>query len=640
MEIMIKKLLKQVVSSHLEIDSNIESIIDNSVEIPPTFEFGERSSNIAFKLAKILKKSPMKIAEELSVEINDILNKQKKKSLIVKTASVKGYTNFFINFNLFFNRLYTQIKKEGVKYGENSDGKGKKIVVEHTSINPVKPLHIGNLRNAILGDCIARIYKRNGWEVEVQNLIDDFGRQVATLIWGILNGHNLQVVREINEKYDVWLGKVYSHCNSLLAEKDLWNEVDKVMIDMRHDPNMYRFMRNVCQACVDSNLETTWRYGVTYNYLVWESDISRSGIWEETLRLLEKNPSFHWEKEGPNTGCFVANLGELDEFKDKKNPIKVFIRSNGIPTYVAHDVALQLWKFGLAKANLTSRSIVKQRNEAEEVRDLWTSTDYSVSGESKKIFGKSDRVCNVIGMEQNYEQEIVRYSLKLLSLNDEFDNSFHMSYKHVSAPHARFSGRTGNWLKERAWADAVFEDTYAAAFKAISKKRPDLEENPIKRDLIVSSITIAAIRYWLTKFSTETEIKFRIEDATSLEGDTGPFLMYSSVRASKILAKLPKIKALSKSGKYEITQYEKNLILHLYRCPETIRNAAVSLQPLIIAKYAYDLASSFNRFYETSRVINAGSVKLKQFRVALVQIFSITIQNLLQILGIPIVDEM
>ncbi|PWI48764.1 arginine--tRNA ligase [Candidatus Heimdallarchaeota archaeon B3_Heim] len=637
MEKTIKRVLKQVIKPHIAIDSNIEHLIENSIEIPPTFEFGERSTNIAFKLASFLKKSPMKIAEELSGEINSIVD---EKSLIVKTTSVKGYINFFINFTPFFNSLYSQIKKEGVNYGENQRGNGKKIIVEHTSINPVKPLHIGNLRNAVLGDCIARLYKRNGWEVEIQNLIDDFGRQVATLIWGILNGHHLGVIREINEKYDVWLGKVYSHCNNILAEQDSWNEVDKIMIDMRHDPHMYRFMRNICQACVDSNLETAWRYGITYDYLVWESDISRSGVWEETLRLLEKNSSFRWEKEGPNAGCFIANLGELAEFQDKKNPDKVFIRSNGIPTYVAHDVALQLWKFGIVKANLTSRSVVKQKNEAEETRDLWTSTDFHVSGEAEKSFGKPDRVCNVIGMEQNYEQEIVRYTLKLLSLKKEFVNSFHMSYKHVSAPHARFSGRSGNWLEERAWADAVFEDTYAAAFKAISKKRLDLEDDPIKRNLIVNSITAAAIRYWLIKFSTETEIKFRIEDATSLEGDTGPFLMYSSVRATKILAKLSKIKTFSKHGKYEITQQEKTLILQLYRCPEIVKNAADSFQPLMVAKYAYDLASSFNRFYETSRVINAKTAKLKQFRLALVQIFSIAMQNLLHILGIPIVDEM
>ena len=632
-----EQILKDSIEKFIKIDSEIGSIIENSIETPPTFEYGEKSSNISFKLAKLLKKSPIVIAEEISEEINRNLD---EKSIIREAKALRGYINFFFNISNFFKVLHLDILKKGSNYGRNNEGRGKKIIVEHTSINPVKPLHIGNLRNAILGDCVARLYLWNGWQVEIQNLIDDFGRQVATLIWGIVNDHHLDVIREVEDTYDVWLGKVYSYCNGLLEEKDDWQEVDKIMVGMRNDPKIYRFMRYICQLCVNNNLETAWRYGVNYDYLVWESDISRSGIWEETLQLLEKSKSFSWEKDGPNEGCFVAHLSELTEFKDKKNPDKIFIRSNGIPTYTAHDVALQFWKLGLVKAKLKSRSIVKQKNEAGEVRDLWTSVDYDVPGTKKRDFGNSNRVCNVIGMEQNYLQEIVRYTLKLLNLNEEFHNSFHMSYKHVNAPHARFSGRTGNWLDERAWADAVFQDTYNVAFKTITKKRPDLEEDPAKREEIVSSITSGAIRYWLAKFSTETEIKFRIEDATSLEGDTGPFLMYSLVRATKILSKLPKKQNLGNLKGLVISDQEKSLIINLSLFPEIIKTAAASFQPILLAKYAFDLAASFNKFYETSRVINADSAKLKTFRSILVMSFEVVMQNALKTLGIPIIDEM
>lgn len=633
----VEQILRDSIEKFTTIDSEMGSIIENSIETPPTFEYGEKSSNISFKLAKVLKKSPIVIAEEISEEINGNLD---EKSIILETKALKGYINFFFNIANFFRELQTKILKDGSNFGRNNEGKGKKIIVEHTSINPVKPLHIGNLRNAILGDCIARLYLWNGWQVEIQNLIDDFGRQVATLIWGILNNHHLDVIREVEDTYDVWLGKVYSYCNGLLEKKDEWKEVDKIMVGMRNDQEIYRFMRYICQLCVNSNLETAWRYGITYDYLVWESDISRSGIWEETLNLLEKSKSFSWEEDGPNEGCFVAHLSELNEFKDKKNPDKIFIRSNGLPTYVAHDVALQFWKLGLVKAKLKSRSIVKQKNEAGEVRDLWTSIDYPLPVSKKREFGNSDRVCNVIGMEQNYLQEIVRYTLKLLDLTEEFHNSFHMSYKHVNAPHARFSGRTGNWLDERAWADAVFQDTYNSAFKTITKKRPDLEEDPDKREEIVTSITSGAIRYWLTKFSTETEIKFRIEDATSLEGDTGPFLMYSLVRATKILSKLPKKQKFDNLKGLEISDQEKSLIINLSLLPEIIKTAATSFQPILLAKYAFDLAASFNRFYETSRVINAESTELKAFRSILVNTFKVVMQNTLNILGIPIIDEM
>ncbi len=633
----VKVVLEKGIETQIAINSEIKELIEKSIETPPTLEFGERSSNVAFKLTKILKKSPMKIADDISEAINNL---HEENSIIKSSKAEKGYINIFLSYSKLFNKLYRQIQTKKAKYGTNNNGKGRKIVVEHTSINPVKPLHIGNLRNAILGDCIARLYTMNGWKVEVQNLIDDLGRQVATLIWGILNGHQLKVTRESTEKFDVWLGKVYSYCNSILEKHDQWDEVDQIMVEMRNDAKTYHFMRSIAQSCVDSNLETAWRYGITYDYLVWESDIARSGIWEETLHLLEKNDSFHWEKDGTNTGCFIARLGSLPEFQDKKNPEKIFVRSNGVPTYVAHDVALQLWKFGLVKAKLQSRSIVKQKNEAGVLKDLWSSIDYKLKGQKKSSFGKSDRICNVIGMEQNFLQEIVKSTLKLLDLVDESENSYHLSYKHVSAPHARFSGRTGNWYEERAWADAVFDDTLAVAFKTISKKRPDLEDNPLKRNEIISSITSGAIRYWLTKFSTETEIKFRIEDATSLEGDTGPFLMYSFVRATKILSKLKKIKAFSEADDTSWSIHEKQLILDLYRFPLILIAAAESFQPLIVTKYAFDLASSFNRFYETSRVINAESDELKIFRAALVKNFIIVMRNTLNVIGIPIVDEM
>ncbi|MFX0150062.1 MAG: arginine--tRNA ligase [Candidatus Hodarchaeota archaeon] len=633
------KLLLKSITSFTGINLELEKIIQNSIETPPSLEFGERSTNIAFKLAKILRQSPTEIAQGVSDKINTFLSST---DFVRKTEATKGYINFFINFPKLFQEISELIQQEGKNFGKNSLGTGQKIVIEHTSINPVKALHIGNLRNAILGDIIARLYEWNGWEVEVQNLIDDLGRQVATLVWGLLNGVQLDVNRDTLESFDVWLGKVYSRCNSILEENNAWDQVEKIMVDMRKEPMIYRFMREVCQACVDSNLETAWRHGISYDYLVWESDISRSGIWEETLQLLEKSESFSWEKEGPNKGCFVANLGDLPEFEDKKNPQKIFIRSNGVPTYVAHDVALQFWKFGLVKASLKSRAITKQKNESLEVKDLWSSTDLQLPEVLSREFGNADRVCNVIGVEQAYLQDIVRHSLKLLKLDEQYQNTFHLSYKHVSAPHARFSGRTGNWYEERAWADAVLQDTYDGAFKVITLKRPDLDQELTKKREITKNIAVGAIRYWLAKFSTETEVKFRIEDATSLEGDTGPFLMYAHVRATKILEKLGEksIKTKYQINEAEITTQEKQLILELYRFPDVIISAASSFQPIQVTKYAFELASAFNKFYETSPVISAKSSDIQGFRVDLVRTFRIVMGNVLQVLGIPIVDEM
>ncbi len=631
--------LRKSIASLVDISPEMNETIQKSIETPPSLEYGEKSSNIAFKLAKKLRRSPIEIAKDISKNINDLISFDDG---IKRTEAIKGYVNFYYDFPIIFNRIYEQIMLEDENYGKNGSGKNQKIVIEHTSINPVKPLHIGNLRNAILGDIVARLYEWNGWEVEIQNLIDDFGRQVATLIWGLLEGLQLEVSRKPQEKFDVWLGRLYTHCNTFLEKNDSWSKVDQVIIDIRKNPAIYQFMRNICQACVESNLETAWRHGITYDYLVWESDISRSGIWEETLQMLEKSEVFFWEKDGPNAGCFVANLGNLPEFQDKKNPYKIFVRSNGVPTYVAHDVALQMWKFGLVKVKLRNRSLVKQINENGKTKNLWSSTDFDIPDISLHEVGNADRVCNVIGVEQEYLQDIVKYSLKLLHLKEEHLNSFHLSYKHVSAPAIRFSGRTGNWYEERAWADAVFEDTYNEAFKVISIKRPDLDQNLSKKQNITNNVAIGAVRYWLAKFSTETEIKFRIEDATSLEGDTGPFLMYAYVRALKIIEKinLSPIKDKCTLKDELISEQEKRLILLFFEFPEVIALAAESFQPIQITKYAFDIASAFNKFYETSRVISAETKELQKFRISIVQTFLIVMRNALQVLGIPIINEM
>ena len=636
---LVLEVLSQSISQLMTLDNNIKEMISRSIEIPPSLDLGERSSNIAFKLAKNLKKSPKQISEIISLDINKNLSKD---DMIQKVESANGYINFYFNFFIIFKELNKRIKDEKNNYGKNNSGCGKKIVIEHTSINPVKPLHIGNLRNAILGDIISRLYHWNGWKVEVQNLIDDLGRQVATLIWGFLNGIQFKLSRDPSENFDVWLGRLYSQANTILEESNNWDEVDAIMIRMRDDSILYSYMRNICQSCVDVNLETAWRFGITYDYLVWESDISKSGIWEETLHLLEKNESFTWENEGENKGCFVAYLGDLDEFQDKKNPVKIFVRSNGVPTYVAHDVALQFWKFGLVKASLNSNGLVQQINESGEWKNLWSSSNLNVSKIPSTEFGKADRVCNVIGVEQEFLQNIVRNTLKLLDMDEKYENSFHLSYKHVNAPHTRFSGRSGNWYEERAWADAVLQDTFDEAFKVISLKRPDLDSNYSKKLEITLKLSIGAIRYWLAKFSTETEIKFRIEDATSLEGDTGPFLVYSHVRAKKIIEKLGKyrIKKQYKINEEQITLQEKQLLLDLLRFPTIVEVAASVFQPIQMTKFANEVASSFNKFYETSPVLNAETPDLKTFRILMVECFLVVMENVLKILGISLVDEM
>ncbi|MFW9914674.1 MAG: arginine--tRNA ligase [Candidatus Thorarchaeota archaeon] len=610
-----------------------DKMVSTSIELPPDPTLGDISSNLPFKLAKQLQKSPRDVAalllEHIDPSENDLLDR-------VEVAGA-GYINFFLDSTKMVEHVVSQIREEQENYGSVGLGQGRKLVVEHTAINPTKPLHIGHLRNAVLGDTIARIQENCGWKVEIQNYIDDMGQQMAILVWAFLEGLQNNVTAQPNEEYDVFLGRVYCEGAEKVEKEDLGNAVAETLRQMKSDRDMFIFSRNLAENCVTRNLRTVWRIGITYDLLFWESDVALSGIWDKAFDMLKANPNFETEEEGDNKGCFVARLGRLEEFKGEKSPDKVLVRSNGIPTYVAHDIAFQMWKFGLISANLRFRHLFPQETFGLR-RELWTTTH--LEGASKGNFGEANSVCNVIGVEQNYLQRIVKLAFRLMGDEDRYQNSYHLSYKHVRLPGERFSGRECNWYEERAWADAVIDDAIELAIETVREKRPEL--SPKDWQMIGESIGVGAVRYWLLKFSTETEIVFAKEEATSLEGDTAPFLVYSLIRCRGIDQKAQEsgIKEEKVSFKGVSHAAELALIRVLAAYPGKMMEASLSMKPSVLTAYAFELASLFNKFYEKCPVLAAPSPDLVLARLLVVRATAQVLGNVLELLGIPIPSEM
>ena len=608
--------------------------IEGSLDKPKKPEQGDLASNLCFKIAKELNRPPNEIAMEL---VKILSNFSKNDPLYEKIEAVGPYLNFFFDSNQMTIQIANLVIAKGTEYGSSDHGQDRKIIIEHTSVNPVGPLHIGNLRNAVLGDIVARMHQASGWNVEVQNLVDDLGRQMAILVWGFLNRVHIDVPRTEGMKYDVWLGLVYSEANKRVTEENLDKIIGNLMQKIKKNKDYFLFNRALAEKCVESNLETSWSLNIAYDLLIWESDISFSGVWEETLLLLEKSPHFSWVKSGEKKNCFVAHMGNLSDFKDAKDPDKVLIRSNKVPTYLAHDIALQLWKFGLTNTIIQYRPLYTQ-SHGNENRQLWTSTPSGVPVKTfQGKFGNADRVCNVIGFEQDYLQNIVKHTLNLLQEQDKSENSFHLSYKHVILPTQRFSGRTGNWYETGGWGDEVLRKTIHAAYEVVAKKRDDLDEG--ERRQIARKIGIGALRYWLAKFSTETEIKFIIDDVVDLEGDTAPFILYSIVRARNILKKAG-TSDFSKSYEKIKSKWERILVIKIGEFPEILFRATESMSPHFLTTYAYELASTFNKFYETCPVIGTEDPELRAQRISLVKVTVQTLENVVNILGLPVPDQM
>ncbi|MFX1250665.1 MAG: arginine--tRNA ligase [Promethearchaeota archaeon] len=635
---LIVKLLAKTIQNSLGLTLNASDILD-TLETPPNPELGDRSSNICFKLAKHTKKAPSVIVGDLLTLLREEI---KKINQIQRIEAKTGYLNFFLDDSIMAKTIINQVLKKGKAWGSASSPKKKKILVEHTSVNPTKPLHMGHLRNAVLGDTVARIFATRGWQVEVQNLINDSGKQGATMLWAFQKGIDTEISRPEDMKYDVWCGLVYSEAEKRLAENpELSKEVEELMKKIHHDDELLSKLRYLADVCLKSNLETLWNVNITYDLLVWESDISRSELWKETLTILEKSEYFIYETEGSNAGCFVAKLGYLPDFRGDKNPDKVLIRSNKVPTYNAHDIAFQMWKFGLSKANLQYKLYGNQTIEANplKVRKLWTTVDTEGEDRSSE-FGHADHVCNVIGYEQNYLQKILKLSLKLLGETEKSENSVHLSYKHVTLPHESLSGRTGNWYATRSWVDAVIEDSITEALKVVAEKRKDLSIESMKE--IAEKIGIGAIRYWLLKFSPETTIKYVKEEATSLKGDTAPFIVYSLTRANKILVNakdIPKEEVIPEYSQLN-TLEEQELLKKITEYPSILQQVEESLRPNLLTSYIFNLATLFNKFYEACPVLSAETSQLRTSRLDVVKVFQITLNNALNVLGIPVPKEM
>ncbi|MFQ5981378.1 MAG: arginine--tRNA ligase [Candidatus Heimdallarchaeota archaeon] len=630
-KIAIKDLLKVALQAE-EIETT-DKMISDSIEIPPDPTLGDISSNLPFKLSKKLQKSPRDIATILTDRIepseDDLLDR-------VEVAGA-GYINFYLDPVTMVQRVVSRVLQQQENYGSANLGKGRKLVVEHTATNPTKPLHIGHLRNAVLGDTIARIQEKCGWKVEIQNYIDDMGQQMAILVWAFLEGLQKNVTVRSDEAFDVFLGRVYCEGAEALDNEAVQDAVAETLRLMKSDREMFLLSRGLAENCVIWNLRTVWRIGVAYDLLFWESDVALSGIWDETFEMLKANSNFELEGEGENKGCFVARLGRLEEFKGEKSPDKILVRSNGIPTYVAHDIALQMWKFGLVSANLRFRYQFIQETLGLR-RELWSTTH--LLGDSKEEFGGASSVCNVIGVEQNYLQRIVKLTFRLMGDDEHYQNSYHLSYKHVRLPGERFSGRECNWYEERAWADAVIDDAVEMAIETAREKRPEL--SPKDWRIIGESIGIGAVRYWLLKFSTETEITFVKEDATSLEGDTAPFLVYSLIRCRGIQRKAqesgingqkPIFKGISSAPELALART-------LAAYPEKVREASKSMKPSVLTAYAFELASLFNKFYEKCPVLSASSPELVLARLYIVKATTQVLENILTLLGIPVPLEM
>ena len=643
------------------------------VEMPPRRALGDLAVPLAFELARRLRKAPRVIAQEIAGALGTIEGVSRIE------AAPNGYVNFFLDRAAFLSaRLTTPPAASAIVEG--------KTIVEHTAINPNKAAHIGHLRNAALGDSFGRLLVFSGRQVEIQNYIDDTGVQVADVAVGFqeLERLSLDDVRRIADttRFDF-------HCWDLYARVTEWYEEDKTRLKIRgaalhaieHGGNPTADMAAfIAERIVRRHLETMRRMNIGYDLLTWEGDILRLHFWAHAFEFLKKTRAVFLQSEGRLKGCWVMKIDDdaegggpddsdtaPDDSEDaEERREKVIVRSDGTVTYVGKDMAYQLWKFGLLGKDFHYRVF----ENGTGGRQLWSTSSNSsnaVASESAPSFGRASWVCNVIDTRQSYLQKLVKQALAALGYDQQAAHSVHYAYEMVALSHAtarelgydpnedadrpfvEVSGRKGLGVK----ADDLLDRLTAKAAGEVAKRNPDQPADEARR--VAEAIAVAAVRYFMVKFSRGKVIVFDIDEALSFEGESGPYLQYAVVRANNIFNKLEERAGLNEAtviGALSSTPADVlaastdeahdlwGLVLEAARLDEVVDQAIRTLELSVLAKYAFGLAQAFNAFYHRYQILNEERRDAQIWRAAAVAYYRAQMTRALALMGCTVPQRM
>ena len=645
------------------------------VEIPPRRALGDLAVPLAFELARRLRKAPRVIAQEIVGALGHV------DGFARIDAAPNGYVNFFLD------RAAQTLAWLDQPAAAAAPGAGKAIV-EHTAINPNKAAHIGHLRNAALGDAFGRLLRFQGREVEIQNYIDDTGVQVADVAVGFreLEHKSLADVRAIAEstRFDYY-------CWDLYARVTEWYEQDKTRLTVRaaalHEierggNSTAELAAFIADRIVRCHLATMRRLNIGYDLLTWEGDILRLHFWTHAFEFLKKTGAVYLQDEGRLAGCWVMKIDDDDADAPAEGGAegaasgddngdagaeqreKVIVRSDGTVTYVGKDMAYQLWKFGLLGKDFRYR-VFEQRDGRPA---LWSTTSSEAgSARPPHAFGGATWVCNVIDTRQSYLQKLLKQALAALGYTEQAAHSIHYAYEMVALSHAtardlgydvdaepdrpfvEVSGRKGLGVK----ADDLLDRLTDKAAGEVAKRNAELPPEQIRRT--AETIAIAAIRYFMVKFSRGKVIIFDIDEALSFEGESGPYLQYAVVRANNIFAKMKErdgadesaVIAALREAPGDLLQSDSEealdvwaLVLEAARLDEVVEQAVRTLELSVLAKYAFGLAQSFNAFYHRYSIINEERQDARRWRAAAVAYYRAQLTRALELMGVSVPAKM
>jgi arginyl-tRNA synthetase len=599
----IKDEIKNLIKKALK-NLNIDSGIDFSVEHPADLKMGDYSSNVAMVLAKKQKSNPRDLAEKIVIQLKSDLE-DSKRSDFERVEAQNSFINFYLSSKFFRDNIKKIIKNKN--YAKNDLFKGKKVMIEYTQPNPFKPFHIGHLMSNAIGESLSRLFEAGGAKVVRANYQGDIGPHVAKAIYMIMKnplptlpltkgegkgGGVSEMSISIQAEY---IGECYSKGSNLYnTDENAKREIDEInkKIYERSDPkinDIYAWGRKITLEAFE---EVYKILGTKFDKYYFESGVAKIG---------EKIVKAHVSKIFEKSDGAIIFRGEK---YDSKLHTRVFLNSQGLPTYETKELGLTMSKF---KAGFLSR--------------------------------KLNLSAVVTAVEQAEYMKVVEQVLYLIK--PELKGKLkHITHGMMQLVGGKMSSRKGNVIT----GESLLCDTQKEIIERVKDRNFPEEEK--KR--ISEIVSVAALKYSILKQAIGGNIIFDFEKSISFEGDSGPYLQYSYTRAKSILekARTENINlateppsdinlATEPPSDWEITEVEKML----YRFPEMVLRSAKEYEPHYIANYLIELARAFNTFYGQTKIVDKND-PTSPYKIALTQAFSIVVKNGLFLLGIKVPEKM
>ena len=588
--------LKQYITQNvLEAIQNVYQINPESVEIQFTRkEFEGDYTLVVFPLIRTLKGKP----EDIGTKIGENLVENNK---ITAFNVVKGFLNMSLN-SVDFLENYAQNAQNATFGITKVDENSRTVMVEYSSPNTNKPLHLGHVRNNLLGFSVAQIIEAAGNNVIKTQIINDRGIHICKSMIAWEKFGNGETPESTNMKGDHLVGKYYvefdkhyrEEIKALVAqgkteeeakkEAPIFLEAQKMLRQWEaHDPKVIELWQTMNGWVYDGFAKTYKRLGVAFDEYLYESNtyILGKDIVEEGL-----NKGVFFKKDDGSVWIDLTEDG-LDE--------KLVLRSDGTSVYITQDLGTAVERF---KNNPTLEELTY-----------------------------------VVGNEQDYHFKVLFLILKKLGFSWA-DALHHLSYGMVDLPNGKMKSREGTVVD----ADELMEDVYITA-KQISEELGKLDGlSEDEKAELYETIAMGALKYYILKVDPKKRILFDPKESVDFNGNTGPFIQYTFARIQSLLRKeSPKE---FDANSIQLNDAEKEIIRALYDFEDTINKAAVEMSPALIANYVYELVKLFNSFYQNNPILKNEDENVKNFRLYLSQWVANTIQNSLRLLGIGVPERM